>query len=81
MFSDADTISQLRQSLQVLLDSRSSNSQSADRNVHRISENLSNLVIYCQAVSWSEELFNRITQSEYPTAHNREIHQMDDYID
>ena len=79
-FLDADTISQLRQSIQVLLDSRTSLSPSqTDRNVHRISENLSNLVIYCQAVSWSEELFNKITQTENQTTQKeifRDIQQM-----
>ena len=59
------------------MDSRTSLSPSqTDRNVHRISENLSNLVIYCQAVSWREELFNRITQTENQTAQNRDIQQM-----
>ena len=80
LFLDADTISQLRQSIQVLLDSRTSLSPSqTDRNVHRISENLSNLVIYCQAVSWSEELFNKITQTENQTTQKeifRDIQQM-----
>jgi len=64
------------------LDSRTSLSPSqTDRNVHRISENLSNLVIYCQAVSWSEELFNKITQNENQTTQRdipqpRDIQQM-----
>ena len=77
IFLDADTISQLRQSIQVLLDSRTCMVPSqTDRNVHRISENLSNLVIYCQAVSWSEELFNKITQTENQNTQNRDIQQM-----
>ena len=64
------------------MDSRTSLSPSqTDRNVHRISENLSNLVIYCQAVSWSEELFNKITQNENQTTQRdipqpRDIQQM-----
>ena len=69
---DGDPIRLLRQSIEVHLDRAMT--PNSTRSVHRISPALSEQVVYCQAVSWSERVFNKL--KDLSSAHQREFSQM-----